>query len=326
MRKFLPFAVFAVILSSGCTIPVLNIDLPFIPDIWGPTVVQYEHDVVIIKSLEAIPMEIDSKQTTKIVAYIENIGAETIGEDHPIEVDLYDYCVGLFKPTLETCGSGSSGVKTSSTLCTIKKIQAGQTVPVRWSLEPIKDVEGRTICPPDGVKVSVKYHYETGSLTTIQFVSQEEYERSLEQRTEKSTDSYIRIDQGPIKPYITVEDKQPIPVFSGARTVLALNVENRGNGQLVEREIPRESITVKGLGEVSQGMELTPEEDCYFKDGKPKENVILIGNKAPKMLCRVDLSRFKAGKQTSVYLETSIEYDYIFTKSVQVVVNPKIAG
>ena len=97
MKKFTPLALILVLLGSGCTVPILNIEIPGLPDIpgfGGPTVVQYEHDIVVIESLEAIPAEIDAGQTTNIVAYIKNLGDKSI--EKPINVNLYDYCKGLF--------------------------------------------------------------------------------------------------------------------------------------------------------------------------------------------------------------------------------------
>ncbi len=54
----------------------------------------------------------------------------------------------------------------------------------------------------------------------------------------------------------------------------------------------------------------------------------LIKGVSPKMLCRLDLSDiagddFRVASRT---IESEVSYRYAFTKSVQVVVNPKISG
>jgi hypothetical protein len=328
-------------MSSGCTVPILGIEIPGLPDFpgFGPTVVEYEHDVLVIKSLEAIPSEIDAGQTTKLIAYIENVGDRTVGEtagksNWDVEIELYDYCQGLFTPSVTTCRGSATGTK-----CTIGKILPGEIVPVVWTLEQKGDVKLKTICPPDGMKVSVKYPFSTNSLTTISFITKEELERSLEQRETKSTESYIVVGEGPIKPYLTVEDKQPIPVYDGARTSLQLVLKNAGSGSLAStyneniagtvREVnglEGSAVEVTGLGGVN-GMK--PESDCKFKDGRLSEDVRLIGKESQPLLCRLDLSNLDGSftRTATRHVEVEVdEYEYMFTKSVQVVVNPKFAG
>jgi hypothetical protein len=330
MKKLLPFMLVFVVLSSGCTIPVLNIEIPGLPEIpgfGGPTVVQYEHDIVIMTSLEAVPNEIDAGQSAKLITYVNNKG------DKPVEnvvVELYDYCSGLFTPEITTCRDNKAG----PTKCEIKKLLAGQTIPVVWTLKQEGEVKLKTICPPDGMKVLVKYPYKTSSLTTISFISETELQRSLEERTYKTTASYIVTGQGPIKPYITVEDKQPVPVFKGARTVLALQVSNKGTGQLASEAskdntkiiaIPRANVKITNL---DSGGELKPADDCPFKSGSPDDDVRLIGKDSSKMICKVDISSLdgKVTKTTTKHVEVSVEYEYIFTKSVPITVNPKVTG
>ncbi len=301
MRKFLPLALLILVLSSGCTVPILDIDIPGLPDIpgFGPTVVQDEHDVIVIKSFEAVPEEIDAGQTTKLVAYIQNVGDSTVNN---VDVDLYDYCQGLFTPRVLTCGPEEipvTGDTQGTTKCRIGRMLPGEIVPVIWSVcqnraDPIKV---KTVCPPNGMKMSVRYSYETNSLTTISLMSLEEMQREMIERTYSSTESYISLGQGPIKPIITVEDKQPVPVFSvypggdltnanvpDARTVLMLQLKNMGSGQLdtkVERTmtngqkrevigISGANIKVNGIGSNEDLKPLTPTTaeniTCLFAD------------------------------------------------------------
>ncbi len=334
MRKFLPLLLVLVVLGSGCTVPILNIEIPGLPDIpgfGGPTVVQYEHDIIVIESLEAIPAEIDAGQTTKIVAFIKNLGDKPVND---VKVSLYDYCEGLFEIKDVDC-EGSYGSGTLGKDCTIREMLSLETARVVWTLsqDESSPVSLRTICPPDGMKVSVTYPYTTSSLTTISFISKEELERTLEERAYQSTDSYIVVGQGPIKPYLTVEDKQPIPVFSGARTMVQLVLKNAGSGQLAskirdgDKEVPGISsskVSVEGIGGSSDLMAETGGE-CHLGSTLSK-NVRFIGKESSPLTCKIDLSRLDVAKTATRHIEVTVkEYEYTFTKSVQVVVNPKFA-
>ena len=340
MKHFLPLALVLVALSSGCTVPFLNIEIPGLPDLpgWGgPQVVQYEHDILIIEGLQAIPAEIDAGQTTKIIAHVKNIGDRILDDnDGPIEIELYDYCQGLFKIERVKCSTGTASADQTS--CNFKEILKDETVRIEWTLEQYdtKPVQLKTICPPDGVKVSVKYAYTTSSLTTVSFISEAELERTIEERAIKSTDSYIVVGQGPIKPYITVEDKQPIPVYDGARTILQLKIKNLGTGDLNNEHddgtgnkliyLEGKDITVSGI---EQNGDLSPiSGECEFASSTWDKQVRLIGKESANYICKVDLSKLdgKVTKTATRHVEATVKYKYIFTKAVQVVVNPKIVG
>ena len=301
MRKLVPILVLLLVFSSGCTVPILNIQIPGLPDIpgFGDTVVQHENDIIIIDSFEAYPDEIDAGGTTKLVAYIENVGDATVEN---VQVDLFDYCQGLFTPRVLTCGpeelpilpgdDPTSPGHQGYTKCQIERILPKQKVPVMWSVcqnraDPLKV---RTVCPPDGMKMSVRYEYTTSAITTISFMSLSEMQRQMIERTYDTTNSYIGLGQGPIKPMLTVEDKQPIPVFTvlpenpgytnsnvnDARTVLMLQLKNMGSGQLDSKvSVPIENsdgktrevvaisganITVSGIGK--KGTD--PTKGSYF--------------------------------------------------------------
>jgi hypothetical protein len=335
LNRFVPIALILVLLGSGCTVPILNIQIPGLPDIpgfGGPTVVQYEHDIVVIESLEAIPAEIDAGQTTNIVAYIKNLGDKPI--EKPVIVNLYDYCKGLFETPDVMCGGSP---KRGTTTCEISRMLPQEIVRVSWTLSQgdTDKVKLRTICPPDGMKVSVEYEYTTSGLSTISLISKAELERTLEERTHRSTDSYIVVGQGPIKPYLTVEDKQPVPVYEGARTMLQLVIKNMGSGQLSSKftedgnefvGLPKpDGIEVTGIG--TGVLEPLTGADCKL-EGKVQENVRLIGRESPPLQCRIDLTNLMDDitKTGTRHLEVTINYRYMFTKSVQVVVNPKFAG
>lgn len=340
MKKLFPLLLFLVILSSGCTIPILNIEIPGLPDLpgMGPTVVQYEHDILVIKSLEAVPAEIDAGQTTKIIAYIENKGDKTIAGD--TEVKLYDYCSGLFD--IESLVCNGKVQNTNKDTCIVKNILPSQIIPVLWTLKSHSDVKLKTICPEDGLKIYAKYQYTTNSLTTISLISQEELERTVEARELKSSDSYIVLGEGPIKPKIMVEDKQPIPVFEDASTVLSLQLFNQGSGYLGDGniigwdfiEVDLQDMDIRGANEEDKKKQCSFYYAMSGSGSAPPDvnNIQFIGKTTPKMLCKIDLSKFGGGtdkitKTASKHVEvTRVSYSYIIDDEVIITVNPKIVN
>ncbi|UCD03124.1 MAG: hypothetical protein JSV63_00620 [Candidatus Aenigmatarchaeota archaeon] len=265
MNRLVPLALFVVVLTSGCTVPILGIDIP-IPFLGGDVVEQDVNDVIVIRSLEAIPNEVDSGGVSRIVAGIENVGNRIIGGEEGVRVELFDYCEGLFTPKVIACPGGSVEGRAErqmilgeqeSTVCILDKILPGEIVPVMWTVcqnraDPVKV---RTVCPENGMKVLVRYKYDTNSVTTVSLISLSEMQRQMIERTYRPTNSYISVGTGPIKPYLTVEDMQPVPVFDimpgheitdpegrvtsgtdpnvlNARTVLKLQLKNLGSGQL----------------------------------------------------------------------------------------------
>jgi len=68
-------------------------------------------------------------------------------------------------------------------------------------------------------------------------------------------------------------------------------------------------------------------DDCKFEAGKMEDDVKLIGKQSAPYRCSIDLSGLKGVTKTATrQLRVSVEYDYLFTKSVQVVINPKFVG
>jgi hypothetical protein len=374
LRASVPIAALLLVMvaSSGCTVPVLNIEIPGLPDFpgFGPTTVQDTHDIIVIKSMEIVPDTIDSGQTAQVLAYIQNVGDTTVGGDvvdgtkRGVDVDLYDYCEGLYTPTLLTCGIQQFN-KQGETKCTIDKILPGEIVPVIWSVcqnraEPTKV---RTVCPTEGMKMSVRYHYDTTSITTISLIGLSEMQREMIERRYDTDNGYISLGQGPIKPILTVEDKQPIPVYDimpgssqtnadvvNARTVLKLQLQNKGSGQLDSKmnvkigdtSNTREVIAIPGSNikmvsgivkekatDDTKNLPILSEADCFFMSGGwASEPVRMIGTESSPYYCIIDLSGFK-GKvtmTTSRRIEVNVAYDYLVTKSAMITIDPKIAG
>jgi hypothetical protein len=94
------------------------------------------------------------------------------------------------------------------------------------------------------------------------------------------------------------------------------------------------SIEIKGLDSTSGLEPITSgpgsdEEGCLFASGEwSSEEVRFIGTSSPPYLCRIDLSGLQDAvtKTATRHVEVSVEYDYLFTKSVKVTVNPKITS
>jgi hypothetical protein len=343
MKKLLPLLLILVIMGSGCTIPVLNIEIPFLPDIpgfGGPTIARNTEDVIIIKSLEAIPAEIDDQQTTRILTYVQNQG----DKEREVAVTLYDYCNDLFAIQASSNCPGNKWSTIKKEQCNVTLVP-GQIAPVSWNLKAdLGTTKVKTICPPNGIKVSAQYTYSTPSLTTISFISQAELERTLEERSYKSTQSYISPGKGPIRPIITVEDKQPVPVFDGARTVLQLKILNVGSGNLVSKldktqvtdpdsvGLEGKQIEVTGIDtSSSNNMFVSDINDCLFADKTDpdwmKKDVKLIQKESSPIVCRVDISKIPVTRTATKHVTVNVkDYDYMVTKEVRVTVNPKISS
>ena len=97
-RLILLLPIILVMLTSGCSIPGFE---------WltGDEVTEYEHDILVIQDLRAIPDDVSPGQEFKIISYVQNIGLETIPQtgtnklsskfdDKSIVIELYDYCKG----------------------------------------------------------------------------------------------------------------------------------------------------------------------------------------------------------------------------------------
>ena len=365
MRVVVLLILVLVMLSSGCTVPVLNVQIPGIPDIpgfGGTTVVEHEHDVLIIKSMEIVPDVVDAGQVTRVVAYLQNVGDSTLEN---VEVDLYDYCEGLFIPKLISCPNRAAGSdslhRQDTTKCVVGEILPNQIVPVTWSVcqNTAAPVTVKTVCPPDGFKMYAEYNYKTSSITTISLIALSVLQQELIERTHKSTGSYIALGQGPIKPVITVEDKQPIPVFNimpgidtsssrtdtdvpNSRTVLKFQVKNYGSGELATETIPKASVKITGLG-TDTGLKPYEQQTytgvgvddanymCAFFDRGTtnfKNDLRMIGKESSPYLCTIDLSSLtgKVSKTTTRTVRAEVSYRYRVKASAMITIDPKVAA
>jgi len=343
-RLILLLPIILVMLTSGCSIPGFE---------WltGDEVTEYEHDILVIQDLRAIPDDVSPGQEFKIISYIRNIGLETIPQegddgikhvDNKIVIELYDYCRGAF----EIVGTENKGMKcpgepkidrTSGTAsCIVDKILPGQTIEVDWTLRANSDIKVKTTCPVDGMKILVRYPFKTTSLTTISVMNAQEMQRQIEEGTFQSRGSSITAGRGPIKPFITVEDQQPISQGSGS-TVISLQVENKGSGFLATpitegEDSGRSSVILNNQIEITMPPEFSIADggDCNFQASqgtyKPKDpdGIRLIYGKSPKMFCSMAIKDNITPKEVTLHATVDVEYEYEFRDSVMVTITPKI--
>jgi hypothetical protein len=192
-----------------------------------------------------------------------------------------------------------------------------------WSWKGKEDINLRPKCPQDGVKVRVKYPYKTTALTTISFINYVEMQRRIEEGKFKSKESYIVLGEGPVKPYVTVEDKQPVPVGEGEEgtqskiTVLGFQLKNTGSGFVKDSKILSESIAV----ESSDNGIKDALSKCINEKGKEFR---FIHKKTSKLLCSNIPIPNKNDIEFTEHVTVSVEYEYEFRKSVVLGVRPKI--
>lgn len=332
-----------VMVTSGCTVPYLNVQVPCILPGFGCTVAtEQTSDVVVIKSMEALPVKTNPDGQIKVVAYIQNVGDESIpqpgvGIDNKVEVSLYDYCTGLF--TLESTQCGADNAGGGDGKCTISSLNRGEAVPVYWTLKArSKDIiPVVTTCD---LKASVSYAYKTSATSAITFIDYDEYQRQLAAGTFNPITSYISEGYGPVKPYITVEGEQPIPSViidknSGERKItanLAFQAVNKGTGILVNNNICYENIEVENQKMADQIK--TCISNCaqtsgpcqinsYASNWETSKIIPFIKKETSKCKCQVSIDATNLERTQTEYVTSRLTYFYEFRKSLTVTVEPK---
>ncbi|HDD72647.1 MAG TPA: hypothetical protein ENG00_00985 [Candidatus Aenigmarchaeota archaeon] len=334
-----------VILISGCTgIPPQLCIIPGLCDGGGT---EYANDVIIIKSLEALPEKVSPGQQIKLRSYIQNLGNKPV---NGIEVVLYDYCGNLFTVNQE-CPDGN-GKLSSRKGCRISLLPH-QTKPVEWVLVSDENTKLKTDCK---LKIYAKYPYETDSITSVTFIDYKEYQKQLDEGTFRLITSYWTEGYGPIKPYLTVEDAQPIPVERGKEgsVTLGFQIKNKGNGFLsggdnkigidgiiIERDGKcdfkgKEGICMRATSIKLGGSEYNIVSGSQNKGNskyrnlkecieKNKDSLVLIDRETPKMICPVPVPRdVNLPKESTIHVTTTVRYEYEFRKEVKVTVEPKV--
>jgi len=307
---------------------------------------EFAHDVIVIKSLEALPNRVAPGQQIKLQSYIENRGNERVDD---IEVVLYDTC-GLFSKVVPECPGGKK-ITERGVGCKIELLPL-QTKPVSWNLVSDKNIRILSRCD---LKIYARYTYTTESVTSITLIDYREYQKLLDEGKLKSRGSYITEGYGPVKPYLTVEEQQPVPVGDeGGIITLGFQIKNRGSGFLSEgneikfdwqgecdpSRLSSGTICMKatkmgrggkydivyragnGKGDVYSGL-----KECLEEHFKKEGKIALIKGESPKIICPIPLPKpqeVNLPKESTIHVTTAIKYTYEFRREVRVTVEPKI--
>lgn len=243
MRKiFTSLVLLLVLFSSGCTVPFLDIEIPFLPDIFPGTEIREErHDVVSIESIQAIPTTtVRAGQSIRLRAIVKNLQKPEY-EKTPVTIGLYNDC-GLFgmETTQGVKGEFCSGTtepvynpNTGMVECTTT-MYPQSTVVVEWKLTAKDNVNVETQCK---IGILARYAYITYSTSSVTFVNKEELERLVSEGKSLSEKGIATIGEGPVKPYVEVLN-QPIiidaaPAVGDAGSgIMSFWIENKGGGIL----------------------------------------------------------------------------------------------
>ncbi len=308
-----------IIVTSGCTLPG-GFCIPGFP--CAPTH-EEEHDVYVISSLNAFPKEVSPNQDLRLVAIVENKATRALeGGDSLVTVELYDYCEGLF--TTDDDESREIG------------LIPGEKAEISWTLHSNENTKLVSTCK---LKIRAKYKYTTNSVTQVYLIDYAEMQRQLNEGTFTEQASPYSGSFGPLKPYLTIEDTQPIPVQntgtddSTVSTVFGFQIKNKGNGFLTncgdEKEggqnpgITSEQIAITAQGGEGNQLQKLLEDEI---DNLNNKKLILIGKESPKLILAVndwDVGNIPI-KTTKVIEATINGYCYEFRKEIDVNVQPKV--
>ena len=249
MKKVFTFlTVLFVLSSSGCTVPFLNIEIPFLPDIFpGMQVTEERHDVISIESLQAIPFStVRSGQSIRLRTVVRNLQKPEYEPIENVVIGLYNDC-GMFDDVkVEFCqGSKSDGKDPSTEMyqCTLNRMYPQSTAIVEWVLKA-KSMNVETTCK---IGILAKYDYTTYSTTSVTFINKAELERLVSEGKSFSEAGIAIIGEGPIKPYIEVLS-QPIVIDSNKEKkeagsgIMSFWIENKGFGLLDISESTTENV------------------------------------------------------------------------------------
>lgn len=315
-QALLILPILLIILTSGCTMPGGFC----IPGLTCGATVEETHDVIVIESLQALPNNVPPGGTIQLVAIVSNkadMNAEikTIDE---VQVELYDYCSGLFEVTGDLKKTEENFLR-------------GEKRQVEWTLKakPKSQVPVKTEC---NLRILARYKYSTTSITTLHLIDYTEMQRRINEGTYSEVGSYISVGYGPIKPYIRVEGTQPIPVTDDEiGTTLSFQIINRGNGFLSAQngEVPATgaAITKENNGIKISGLD-TFTENVAKKINEcnkiiPKEGLKLIKGESTKIPCTLQGNFGKVPVESTKTLKAEVnDYYYEFRDSIKVTVEP----
>jgi hypothetical protein len=356
-------ALFLVLLSSGCTVPLLDIEIPFLPDIFGGVSVQEQrHDVISIESLQAIPSStVRAGQTMRLRAVVKNLQSPEYDKT-TVTIGLYNDC-GLFG--LDEKNEGVSGEFCSGTTaprynpatgmseCTIE-MHPQSTALVEWKLTARENLNVETPCK---MGVMAKYKYRTFSTASVTFVNKAELERIISEGKSFSETGILSIGEGPVKPYIEVLN-QPLVIDAEGDVknqgggIMSFWIENKGGGilELSDSSTPNVDISTTDCKNMDQSQkklclkissEFVTAIDtngnqnaiirCIETHLKSKANgndiisINFIGKATPKYSCAITAAdRTRIKQELTSQITAEIGYWYKFTKELSITVEPKI--
>ncbi|MEM5797816.1 MAG: hypothetical protein QXP39_02895 [Candidatus Aenigmatarchaeota archaeon] len=305
MRKILAvlFWLLPIMCISGCIS-----DLSFLP-FFGPQTTQYENDVIVIKSLQALPAKVAPGQSTKIVAWVENRGSTKIDD---VKVELYDWCEGTWSLTSNK----------ENTISLLPK----ETKQIEWMLTASKGIKFATTCPEGGFKIKATYNYTTTSYSTIEFIDYTEMQARLSAGTYRPSPGALTLGFGPVKPILTTQEQQPIPVDPKNRQPFTaiLTIENRGSGFVKDNTISTDNINFSTTSQRSDAENITKKlNECKKKWGENKI-IRLIQERTSLLVCE-NITPLNFQQPTiSMSITTNVSYEYEFRAQVPVTIEPAI--
>ncbi|MBN2043227.1 MAG: hypothetical protein JW754_05495 [Candidatus Aenigmarchaeota archaeon] len=357
MKLLLLPAIMVLVLVSGCTIPGTTIDIPFIPNFFGPNIQEETHDVIVIQNLQAIPSaEVRSGQTVTLRAFIKNQQNPELGPKGNVKIVLYNTCE-LFdvdtRSSFCTMGKEVSMQKdqiSGAYYCTIEKMFPQSTAVAEWSLKA-RDVKVQTPCR---IGIMAQYTYFTPTTYRITFINKQELERLVTQGKSAGVSGIEGVaGEGPVKTFMEVPN-QPIvyDTNDGGSGILSLWIENKGFGQLAipsraniyfaTRDGECQTISETDTPETTRQIciDIYPSQgdvgdlllagdgrslkDCFRE--KIGETTALIGKSTPKYSCEITSpvdSKIKL--QKTFQINSEISYLYKFTQEIDLKIKPGVS-
>lgn len=253
MRKFLALLVVPLVLvSSGCTVPVLNIEIPFLPDIWGGTEYHVErNDVIVIEKLQTVPSSVvRAGQSIRLRAEVKNM-QEPQYDKIPVVIGLYNDCglfgMGTSRVSGEYCSGSTPPVyneQTGMVEC-MTEMYPQSTAVIEWKLTARDDINVETHCK---IGILARYLYTTHSTSSVTFINRDEVDRLFSEGKSFAEKGIATLGEGPVKPYVEIPN-QPI-IIDASETdepgggIMSFWMENNGNGILDMAEASAEEGNV----------------------------------------------------------------------------------
>jgi len=306
-----------VLAVSGCTIPGTDITIP-IPGLGGGTT-DYTHDIIIIKSMQAVPATtIKAGQTLTLYADLQNMqdperAAGSQVED--IEIELYDYCTNLF-----------TGEPKPNEDCSKKFDMSPQEIKTcSWELTPREDLMLITPCE---LKVKVTYEHSTKTVTSITFIDSDELGGRIRRGEPWQIGGSTTRGYGPVKTYLEVETQQPVPDADsgeGASASISMKIRNVGQGYIKDSAIIADDdhFSIK----LPDELDWKDNEKCMFEtqkikiDGSDTDVIKIIRKESTPKFCKIG-SPYVEIEQT-YDMNAEVTYDYEFRKNIRIQIEPR---